>query len=59
MKKYLRRPDFESDDVEKIEATESIEVDPETYDSSNDPDDTYYSFDSLEELWRWLNREED
>lgn len=57
MKKYLRRPDYESNDIEKIHATESIEVDPETYDDSNDPDDTYYSFDSVEDMLRWLNRE--
>lgn len=59
MKKYLRRPDYESNDIEKIRATESIEINPETYDDSNDPDDTYYSFDSLEEFRRWLNDEED
>lgn len=57
MKKYLRKPDYESNDIEKIRATESVEVDPETYDNSNDPDDTYYSFDSVEDMLRWLNRE--
>ena len=57
MKKYLRRPDYESDDIKKIKATEAVEVDPDTYDDSNDPDDTYYSFDSVEEMLGWLNRE--
>lgn len=57
MKKYLRRPDYESNDIEKIRATESVEVDPDTYDDSNDSDDTYYSFDSVEDMLRWLNRE--
>lgn len=59
MKRYLKRPDFESNDVEIIRATDAINVDSETYDSSSDPDDTYYSFDSLDELWGWLNRERD
>ena len=58
MKRYLRKSDYESGDVEKIRATESVEVDIETYDISNDSDDTYYSFDSLEEYRRWLQHEE-
>ena len=58
MKRYLRKPDYESGDVEKIRTTESVEVDIETYDISNDSDDTYYSFDSLEEYRRWLQHEE-
>ena len=57
MKRYLKRPDYESNDIEKIKATESIEVDVDTYDDSDDPDDTYYSCSSLDELWRWLNDE--
>lgn len=57
MKKYLRRPDDESENIKKIMTTEAIEVDPATYDDSNDPDDTYYSFDSFEEMLGWLNRE--
>ncbi len=56
MKKYLRRPDFESGDLEKIESTEFVEID-ENYDDSNDSDDTYYSADSVDEMLRWLNRE--
>lgn len=56
MKKYLRRPDYESNDIEKIRATESVEVDPDTYDDSNDSDDTYYSFDSLEEFRKFLKQ---
>lgn len=58
MKKYLRQPDFESNDLEKIRATEAIEIDPETYDDSNDSDDTVYTADSVYEMLRWLNREE-
>ena len=58
MKRYLRKPDYESGDVKKIRATESVEVDIETYDISNDSDYTYYSFDSLEEYRRWLQHEE-
>ena len=59
MKKYLKRPDFDSNDLDKIRATESIEVDPATYDDSNDSDDTVYQFDTLEEFRRWLNDEDD
>lgn len=59
MKKYLKRPDFDSNDLDKIRATESIEVDPATYDDSNDSDDTVYQFDTLEEFRRWLNDEND
>ena len=55
MKKYLKRPDFDSNDLDKIRATVSIEVDPATYDDSNDSDDTVYHFDTLEEFRRWLN----
>lgn len=55
MKKYLKRPDFDSNDLDKIRATESIEVGPATYDDSNDSDDTVYQFDTLEEFRRWLN----
>lgn len=55
MKKYLKRPDFDSNDLDKIRATESIEVDPATYDDSNDSDDTVYQFDTLEEFRRLLN----
>lgn len=57
MKKYLRRPDDESENIKKIMTVEAIEVDPTTYDDSNDPDDIYYSFDSFEEMLGWLNRE--
>ena len=59
MKKYLRHPDFESNDLEKIHAAEVIDIDPETYDDSNDSDDTIYQFDTIEEFRRWLNDEED
>ena len=59
MKKYLRHPDFESNDLEQIHAAEVIEIDPETYDDSNDSDDTIYQFDTIEEFRRWLNDEED
>lgn len=57
MKKYLHRTNCESEDIESAKVVESIEVDPNTYDDSNDPDDTYYSFDSVDEMLRWLNRE--
>lgn len=57
MKKYLHRTNCESEDIEGAKGVESIEVDPNTYDDSNDPDDTYYSFDSVDEMLRWLNRE--
>lgn len=33
----------------------SIEVDPDTYDDSNDSDDTVYQFETLDEFRRWLN----
>lgn len=55
MKRYLKRPDLDSNDLNKINATKSIEVDPDTYDDSNDSDDTVYQFDTLDEFRRWLN----
>lgn len=58
MKRYLKRPDLDSNDLNKINTIESVEVDLDTYDSSNDPDDTIYTADSVEEMLRWLNREE-
>lgn len=39
----------------KIE--EKFGVDAGTYDTSNDSDDTYYSFSNIEDLLKWLNRE--
>lgn len=38
MKRYIRRPDCESNDIERIEASESIEINLDTYDVENDPD---------------------
>lgn len=58
MKRYLKRPDLDSNDLNKINTIESVEVDLDTYDSSKDPDDTIYTADSVEEMLRWLNREE-
>ena len=55
MKRYLKRPDLDSNDLNEINATKSIEVDPDAYDDSNDSDDTVYQFETLDEFRRWLN----
>ena len=64
MKRYIRKPDCDIEEIERIEASESIEVDLDTYDLENDPDgildidneddDTCYTFDSMEEYRRFL-----
>lgn len=59
MKRYIRRRDCDPEEIERIIATEAEEVDINTHDFSKDSDDTYYTFDSLEEFRRWLAIEED
>ena len=59
MKKYLKRPDYESDDINIIEATESVELDLDSMsldDVMNAPDDTYFSCDSIEEFHDFLKK---
>lgn len=59
MKRYLRSSNCEAGTDNFILSGDTVEIDPDTYDDSNDSDDTYYSCDSFDELMRWLNRERD
>lgn len=64
MKRYVTRPPYESNNLEKIQATKSISIDLDTYDVENDSDgifdvdsmndDTSYSFDSYDEYKRYI-----
>lgn len=64
MKKYLRKSECDYEELKRIEASESIEIDLDNYDVENDPDDifdidnadddTCYSFDSMEEYRKFL-----
>jgi hypothetical protein len=56
MKKIIKHCECASEESRIIQATEIIEVDPDTYDISNDTDDVYYEFDSWEESRRFLKR---
>lgn len=57
MKRFVKSIDMVKNDA-IINGNEAVEVDIDTYDSSKDPDDTIYTADSVEEMLRWLNREE-
>ena len=57
MKRFVKSIDMNKNDA-IINGNEAVEIDVSTYDSSNDPDDTIYTADSVEEMLRWLNREE-
>ncbi len=64
MKKYLRKPDCDYEELKRIEASESIAIDLDNYDVENDPDgifdidnadnDTCYSFDSYDEYRKFI-----
>lgn len=64
MKCHVTRPPYETNNLEKIQATKSISIDLDTYDIENDPDgifdvdsmddDTSYSFDSYDEYKRYI-----
>lgn len=64
MKKYLRSSDCDYEELKRIEASESIEIDLDNYDMENDPegifdidnadDDTCYSFDSYDEYKKFI-----
>lgn len=58
MKRYIKNADYDSDINDVVEATEAVEVDINTHDFSQDSDDTYYIFDTIEEFRRWLELEE-
>ena len=64
MKKYLCSSDCDYEELKRIEAYESIEIDLDNYDVENDPegifdidnadDDTSYSFDSYDEYEKFI-----
>ncbi len=64
MKRYIRKPDCDYEELKRIEASESIEIDLDNYDLENDPDGildieneydvTCYTFDSMEEYRKFL-----
>lgn len=59
MKKYLRRPNYESNDIYDIQATESVDVgvdDVSIDDIMDAPDDTYFSCDNIEEFHELLKK---
>ena len=59
MKRYLKRPCYESNSIEIIDATESIPIDLDEVsidDIMNTPDDTYFSCDSIDEYFEFLKK---
>ena len=59
MKRYINKPDYESNCTEIIEATENESIDLDTIsldEIMNAPDDTYFSCDTLDEYHEFLKK---